>query len=106
MKQNPTLLLSSHQQCSCIFKVVHTVPLTLIKQRKKYLCIKSLQIIINQQITHHALTGIGNLSHLNKDGVTEFAKLSERLHPRVDVHFILFSYVKTIDCLLGVWVDV
>lgn len=59
-------------------------------------------IIIAQQIPHHDLTFAGNLSNLNKDGITELSKLRERLHPRADVRFILFSYVETIDCLLGV----
>lgn len=53
-------------------------------------------------MTHHDLTFAGNLRHLNEDGVTELSKLSEGLHPAADVHFVLFSYVQTVDCLLGV----
>ena len=40
---------------------------------------------------------------MNVDGVTEFAKLNEPLHPAVDVHFIFFPYVQAVDCLLRVW---
>ncbi len=58
--------------------------------------------LIAPPVTNHDLTFAGNLSHLNEDEVTELSKLSEGLHPAADVHFILFSYVQAIDCLLGV----
>lgn len=48
------------------------------------------------------LTFVRNLCHLNEDGVTELAKLGEGLHPAADVHFVFFSYLQTIDCLLSV----
>lgn len=54
-------------------------------------------------MTHHDLTFAGNLSHLNEYGVAELAKLCEGQHPAADVHLILFSYVQTVDGLLGVW---
>lgn len=48
------------------------------------------------------LTLAGDLSHLNEDGVAELSKLDEGLHPAADVHLVLFSYLQTVDCLLGV----
>lgn len=48
------------------------------------------------------LTFDRNLSPLNEDGFTELAKLCEGLHPAADVHFVFFSYVQTINCLLSV----
>lgn len=50
----------------------------------------------------HDLTLAGDLSHLNEDGVAELSKLDEGLHPAADVHFVLFSDLQTVDCLLGV----
>lgn len=50
----------------------------------------------------HDLTLAGDLSHLNEHGVAELSKLDEGLHPAADVHFVLFSDLQTVDCLLGV----
>lgn len=52
--------------------------------------------------SNSSFTRAGNLSHLNNDGVTELAEFSEGLHPAADVHFIFFSQVQAVDCLMRV----
>lgn len=47
------------------------------------------------------LTIAGNLCHFEKDGVTELSKLDKGLHPGADMHFVLFSNLQAIDCLLS-----
>lgn len=66
-------------------------------------CTSNQVIIATPQITHRVLTFGRNLSHLNENRITELPKLDECQHPTADVHLVLLSYVKTVYCLLGVW---
>lgn len=56
-------------------------------------------------MSRHELTSAGNFSHFDEDGVAEFSKLLERLHPAANVHFVFFSYGQAVDGLMGVSLD-
>lgn len=57
------------------------------------------------QKSRHELTSAGNFSHFDEDGVAEFSKLLEGLHPAANVHFVIFSDGQAVDGLMGVSLD-